>query len=449
MAHPRRMPTSSSTVYRIPFLPPPPFMLRLVGKSNFNLWLTSIKPFLFCHPAITGLILGGWPEPVADRHGPAQGSRGKVRLEKSIRGAFNCHVPSTSIVSSTAHIDNWNYANHRVCQFIRGTLGPSVLSFVSHHYTARTLWLYLDWLYGETSGIDTLIGAPIPVWTEDEEEMRQESTGALGVASRHGLMAGRTDEKSNPKELEMMEDDDADMALDGKSVTNKVTMLPDDDAIENTGLATSSPQSHNDTSSSNSCTHPTGELQQEQSTPLSTAATASWRTLVRTPLASSTAPPLLSLNTTVPTLEDSHKPVSRLVQPSMHPAASQHKSCLAAQLDDGQVFALPRTTGLRTLSSQPRSQVSWDRNLDTIAEESHAIRRVELSKKRFGMVAARAAKDPASRRSRGGGISDRSSPDDAKSPPSLDHRVEVSCGLLHPLAIMRCPFCHNSDHKLQ
>ncbi|KIV98069.1 hypothetical protein PV10_01759 [Exophiala mesophila] len=425
MAHPKPIPTSSTTVYQIPYLPPSPFMLRLVGKSNYNLWLTSIKPFLFCHPATTGLILGGWPEPVVESRIPVQGTRGKVRHGKPIRGAFNYHVPSSRTVSSRAHIDNWNHANRRVCQFIRGTLGPSVLSFVSHHYNARALWLYLDWLYGESSGIDTLVGAPIPVWTEEEEEeSEQVRTMTMGVAGMHNSRIMSKDENNNPEEEELKKDDIG---------------------IDNNRPVTSSSQSHNDGYFSSSKTRLPRRLHQEQSsTPESTTTTTTnTGKLGKTPLTTPTTPRLL-FPATISAIEVHRKPVSGLVHQNIHltPTSSQHKNHLTEPgLDGAQTLALlPNPSDRQPLSpqSQPRLQTSWDhRNLDTIDEEPDTFTRPEVSKKRFGIIAARTAKGSGLRRRSttealgesggesggrgGGGISDRCRPDSAKTSSAPDH----------------------------
>ena len=401
-------------------------MLRLAGKSNYNLWLTSIKPFLFCHPATTGLILGGWPEPIVDSRIPVQGSCDKIRHENPTRGAFNYHVPSSGTVSSRAHIDNWNYANRRVCQFIRGTLGPSVLSFVSHHDNARALWLYLDWLYGESSGIDTLVGAPIPVWTEEESE--QAGTVTMEVPDMHTSRVMSKDENNSPEEEEVKEDDVG---------------------IDNNRPASSSSRSHNDGYSDSSITRLPRRLHQEQPTPESTATTTKTGKPGKTPLTTPTTPRLLS-PTTISAIEVNRKPVSGLVHQNIHltPTSSQYKTRVTTEpgLAGGQTLALPPPTpsDLQPLSSQsqPRLQTSWDRNLDTIHEEPHTFPRPEVSKKRFGIIAARTAKGSGSglrRRSTtealllgesggesggggGGGISDRCCrPDSAKTSSAPDH----------------------------
>ncbi|KEF57648.1 uncharacterized protein A1O9_05566 [Exophiala aquamarina CBS 119918] len=131
--------------------PPANALYQLVGKSNFQLWLSAIKPYLFSNIESTGLILGGWTEP---KPGPTSRSQPTT--------------PSTnerSTTSTSEHWDRerWTAANTETCRFIRGTLAINVLPHVRQHHTAKALWHNLLWLYGEQAGIDTQGGPPVTV----------------------------------------------------------------------------------------------------------------------------------------------------------------------------------------------------------------------------------------------------------------------------------------------
>ncbi|KAK5063146.1 hypothetical protein LTR84_005222 [Exophiala bonariae] len=124
-------------------------LCQLAGKSNFELWLSAIKPYLFSDPESTGLILGGWTEPKA-RNDSAETAWTRER---------------------------WVMANTDTCRFIRGTLAMNVIPHVRQHDTARGLWHNLLWLYGEEAGIDTQGGPPVPVGGENVRGSRRGSSG--------------------------------------------------------------------------------------------------------------------------------------------------------------------------------------------------------------------------------------------------------------------------------
>jgi hypothetical protein len=112
--------------------PPANALYQLAGKSNFHLWLSAIKPYLFSNIESTGLILGGWTE------------------------------PKTTSKETEWDRERWLIANTETCRFIRGTLAINVIPHVRQHNNAKSLWHNLLWLYGEESGIDTQGGPPVP-----------------------------------------------------------------------------------------------------------------------------------------------------------------------------------------------------------------------------------------------------------------------------------------------
>jgi len=130
--------------------PPASSLYQLAGKSNFQLWLSAIKPYLFSNIESTGLILGGWTE--------TKPSPSDARPKPSTTDEENPSISS----NEQGDRERWKAANTETCRFIRGTLAMNVIPHVRQHRTAKALWHNLLWLYGEEAGIDMQGGPPLP-----------------------------------------------------------------------------------------------------------------------------------------------------------------------------------------------------------------------------------------------------------------------------------------------
>lgn len=169
---------ASSSIHNHKF-PPANSLYQLAGKSNFQLWLSAIKPYLFSNIESTGLILGGWAEP---KPGPNPWSKPTA--------------PTTGEddpTSTSEHWDRerWTAANTETCRFIRGTLAMNVIPHVRQHHTAKALWHNLLWLYGEEAGIDTQGGPSGPV-SGPPESANSNGNENLSARNRKGGNGNRS-----------------------------------------------------------------------------------------------------------------------------------------------------------------------------------------------------------------------------------------------------------------
>lgn len=148
--------SSRDSMSSIHQFPPPDALYQLVGKSNFQLWLSAIKPYLFSNIESTGLILAGWTEPKATSK--------ETEWDR----------------------ERWLTANTETCRFIRGTLAINVIPHVRQHNTAKSLWHNLLWLYGEESGIDTQGGPPVPGSDNSRNHQGRSRTKLLAALAENG-----------------------------------------------------------------------------------------------------------------------------------------------------------------------------------------------------------------------------------------------------------------------
>lgn len=379
------MSTTTLSVYDLPQLPPTVFLPSLNGKFNFHHWLTGIKPYIFSHPAITGLVLGGWPKP--SKLESTTRVRGKTGIDKSSQAANPSAPSAVVVIVSTSHIDNWDRANYLLCSFIRGTLGTHVVPLVSHLNTARELWLYLHWLYGEANGIDTLVEAPIPLWTEtgSQEEARsgvdkdQESVAAEGCQTANGTADAPVSMQQAP-EVDSSDEEEE----DEKEKSNQ-----DNQEASSEG---SSPPSFSSSSSSLSdsdkCSARLPANTSSVSSPwrLNSATPICLRAGVRSPQPT-TQPRRNSLALLARTPTTRNQPALTFSQQTAQPELAPNSSRFIEQFDNEPILPPPGILVSSPSSPSPLRPLS-ETDLSTIHEEPHPGRRVDLGK-RFGIINAK------------------------------------------------------------
>lgn len=126
---------------------------KLLGKSNFDKWYSAMVPALQSNERARMLIFGGHHEPSKNRH---QSS------EISISTSIISFQGITPLPSSRRVVgDSLDLADIESCRFIRTTLAMNVVPFVRGQHSAKSLWERLNYLYGESAGIDVQAGSHI------------------------------------------------------------------------------------------------------------------------------------------------------------------------------------------------------------------------------------------------------------------------------------------------